>query len=215
MEIQVNIDCADLERMTTFYEAALGYVRHGTAGDQYASMVAADGIGPKLVFQKVPEAKAVKNRVHLDLIVENIEAEAIRFVSLGATRGRGIRRVRDALDRDARSRRQRGLPVRRLVLVLDVTRAFVAICPPPPVLDAVEARTAAVDIPGARRTPREQWHITVQFLGNDGRHRRGGRGAGAGSPRRPRWSSSSARAPSAEPAIAARSSRWEHARWTG
>jgi len=47
-----------------------------------------------------------------------------------------------------------------------VTRAFVAICPPPPVLDAVEARTAAVDIPGSRRTPREQWHITVQFLGN-------------------------------------------------
>ena len=33
-------------------------------------------------------------------------------------------------------------------------------------LDAVEARTAAIDIPGARRTPREQWHITVQFLGN-------------------------------------------------
>ena len=90
MEIQVNIDCADLERMTTFYEAALGYVRHGTAGDQYASMVAADGIGPKLVFQKVPEAKAVKNRVHLDLIVENIEAEAVRFVSLGATRGQAF-----------------------------------------------------------------------------------------------------------------------------
>jgi predicted enzyme related to lactoylglutathione lyase len=87
VEIQVNIDCADLERMTTFYEAALGYVMHGRAGDQYASMVAADGIGPKLVFQKVPEAKAVKNRVHLDLIVENIEAEAGRFVSLGATRG--------------------------------------------------------------------------------------------------------------------------------
>ncbi len=34
-------------------------------------------------------------------------------------------------------------------------------------LDAVEARTASVDIPGARRTPRAQWHITVQFLGND------------------------------------------------
>ena len=66
--------------MTTFYEAALGYVMHGPAGDQYASMVAADGIGPKLVFQKVPEAKAVKNRVHLDLIVEDIEAEAVRFV---------------------------------------------------------------------------------------------------------------------------------------
>jgi 2'-5' RNA ligase len=42
----------------------------------------------------------------------------------------------------------------------------VAICPPSSVLDAVEARAAAIEIPGARRTPREQWHITVQFLGN-------------------------------------------------
>jgi 2'-5' RNA ligase len=47
-----------------------------------------------------------------------------------------------------------------------VTRAFVAIRPPGSVLDAVEARTANVDVPGARRTPRAQWHITVQFLGD-------------------------------------------------
>jgi 2'-5' RNA ligase len=48
-----------------------------------------------------------------------------------------------------------------------VTRAFVAICPPASVLDAVEVRTAPILIPEARRTPREQWHITVQFLGNN------------------------------------------------
>jgi 2'-5' RNA ligase len=47
-----------------------------------------------------------------------------------------------------------------------VTRAFVAICPPEAALDAVEARTAAVAVPGARRSPRAQWHITVEFLGN-------------------------------------------------
>jgi predicted enzyme related to lactoylglutathione lyase len=87
VEIQINIDCADLDRMTAFYEAALGYTGHGAAGEQYASMVAADGTGPKLVFQKVPEPKTAKNRVHLDLIVDDIEAEAKRFVALGAERG--------------------------------------------------------------------------------------------------------------------------------
>src|SRR5262245_16749587 len=48
-----------------------------------------------------------------------------------------------------------------------MTRAFVAIKPPEPVLDAVAARTATFELPGAKRTPRAQWHITVQFLGND------------------------------------------------
>jgi len=48
-----------------------------------------------------------------------------------------------------------------------VTRAFVAIQPPPYVLDAIEERVTAVAMSGARRTTREQWHITVQFLGDD------------------------------------------------
>jgi predicted enzyme related to lactoylglutathione lyase len=34
----------------------------------------------------VPEPKAVKNRIHLDLVVDDIEAESVRFISLGATR---------------------------------------------------------------------------------------------------------------------------------
>jgi 2'-5' RNA ligase len=48
-----------------------------------------------------------------------------------------------------------------------VTRAFVAVVPPAPVLDAVD-RAAAPLRPGleARWTGREQWHLTVQFLGN-------------------------------------------------
>ena len=42
--------------------------------------------GPTIVFQRVPESKSAKNRVHLDLIVADIEAEAARWVALGATR---------------------------------------------------------------------------------------------------------------------------------
>jgi predicted enzyme related to lactoylglutathione lyase len=35
-------------------------------------------------FQRVPEAKSVKNRVHLDLRCADVDAEACRLVDLGA-----------------------------------------------------------------------------------------------------------------------------------
>jgi predicted enzyme related to lactoylglutathione lyase len=87
MELQVNLDCSDLETMVDFYTQALGYELHGTAGQQYSSIMPPSGAGgPKLVFQKVSESKTAKNRMHLDLIVHDIEGEARRFVELGATR---------------------------------------------------------------------------------------------------------------------------------
>jgi 2'-5' RNA ligase len=48
-----------------------------------------------------------------------------------------------------------------------VTRAFLAIKPPPQALDAIASRLEPVVMTGARRTPRDQWHFTLQFLGND------------------------------------------------
>jgi 2'-5' RNA ligase len=47
-----------------------------------------------------------------------------------------------------------------------VTRAFVAVLLPDAVLDAVERRVSGLDVPG-RRTTREQWHLTLQFLGDE------------------------------------------------
>ena len=95
MEIQINVDCADLDRMVDFYTAALGLRAVRVGGETYRSIVPADGAGPKLVFQKVPEGKVVKNRMHLDLIVgDRIEAEAERFVALGAPPRRPRRRSR-------------------------------------------------------------------------------------------------------------------------
>lgn len=44
----------------------------------------ADGGGPRLFFQRVPEPKSVKNRVHLDLRADDPEAEVRRLVGLGA-----------------------------------------------------------------------------------------------------------------------------------
>jgi glyoxalase superfamily protein len=42
------------------------------------------GDGPRFSFQLVPETKAVKNRLHLDLAVTDVQAEVIRLVDLGA-----------------------------------------------------------------------------------------------------------------------------------
>lgn len=86
IEIQINIDCANLDRMVAFYCSALGYRSEGQAGEQYASITSSDG-RPKLVFQKVPEGRVAKNRVHLDFIVgPEYEAEAKRLEALGASR---------------------------------------------------------------------------------------------------------------------------------
>jgi len=86
IELQVNIDCADPDALREFYCAALGYRARGRVGP-YRSCVPPEGTkGTTIVFQQVPEPKGAKNRVHLDLIVDDIEAEAVRFLALGATR---------------------------------------------------------------------------------------------------------------------------------
>ncbi len=58
-------------------------------GRQFADVSACrdpNGAGPRLFFQKVPERKSVKNRVHLDLHVgpDRYEAEAARLERIGA-----------------------------------------------------------------------------------------------------------------------------------
>ena len=42
--------------------------------------------GPALAFQRVPEPKAGKNRLHLDLMVDDLDHAAGRLEALGATR---------------------------------------------------------------------------------------------------------------------------------
>jgi len=47
-------------------------------------LVEAPGGEPRLCFQLVPESKVVKNRVHIDLRCDDLEAETARLVELGA-----------------------------------------------------------------------------------------------------------------------------------
>ena len=79
------LDCADPDALADFWGSALGYATLGTAGS-YVLLVPTDGPGPKFLLQRVPEGKATKNRMHLDIETSDIEAEAVRLEELGATR---------------------------------------------------------------------------------------------------------------------------------
>ncbi|WP_433605761.1 VOC family protein [Dactylosporangium sp. CA-139114] len=107
---QVTFDCADPERVGRFWCAVLGYEappprgfaswdefnRSRPAERQGAGFACVDpaGVGPRLYFQRVPEGKVVKNRVHLDVRagtglvgaerLATLEAECARLVALGA-----------------------------------------------------------------------------------------------------------------------------------
>ncbi|MDR7274912.1 VOC family protein [Catenuloplanes atrovinosus] len=112
-QFQVTFDCEEPVRVGRFWCEALGYVAPPPRG--FATWEEADealpperrgewfacadptGVGPRLFFQRVPEGKVVKNRVHLDVRVGTglvgaerlaaLEAECTRLEALGATRG--------------------------------------------------------------------------------------------------------------------------------
>jgi predicted enzyme related to lactoylglutathione lyase len=54
--------------------------------------VALSGRGIALTLQRVDEPKTVKNRMHLDLLVDDLDQEVRRIESLGATRFTGTAR---------------------------------------------------------------------------------------------------------------------------
>jgi predicted enzyme related to lactoylglutathione lyase len=84
-QIGLVLDCADPEQLAEFWAPALGYVILGTVG-AYVALFPNGRQGPKLLLQRVAEPKAVKNRMHFDIEVADIAAEADRLVALGATR---------------------------------------------------------------------------------------------------------------------------------
>jgi predicted enzyme related to lactoylglutathione lyase len=83
--IGLVLDCADPEALAGFWSAALGLQQLGSAGN-YVLLVSPSGTLPKLLLQRVAEAKAAKNRMHLDIVTSDIGAEAARLEGLGARR---------------------------------------------------------------------------------------------------------------------------------
>jgi len=118
---QVVIDCADPARLSRFWAEALGYKlddppkgydswedwlrQQDIPEDRWndaSAVVDPDGAGPRIYLQRVPEAKTVKNRVHLDLNISGgrsapveerrgrVDAEVERLLGIGATRLRTV-----------------------------------------------------------------------------------------------------------------------------
>ena len=116
---QVTFDAADPSSLATFWASALGYVEQpppdghdswesflasiGVPEDRWDSasaVVDPEGKLPRSYFQRVPEPKIAKNRVHLDVNCgagvpaserpRAVEAEAARLVGLGASRSRTL-----------------------------------------------------------------------------------------------------------------------------
>ncbi len=84
--VYMVLDAVDIDLVAAFWAEALRY-RKVDQLDQYVVLVPMEGKhGAVLLVQGVPEAKATKNRMHLDLHVDEPEAEAARLVGLGATR---------------------------------------------------------------------------------------------------------------------------------
>jgi hypothetical protein len=119
-KMQVTIDCADPARLVRFWAVALHYEPEPPPAGHASwlaywraigipeaeldpesegpdSVVDPAGVGPRVWFQPVPEAKSVKNRLHLDLGVsggrtvplavrkERVDAEVERLTAAGAT----------------------------------------------------------------------------------------------------------------------------------
>jgi hypothetical protein len=119
VNFQVTFDAADPERLGRFWAAVLGYVMQpppdgfdswdafldsvdwpADERDAMYAIVDPDGGLPRLLFQKVPEGKTAKNRVHLDVNTgaglphderrSAVRARADEVVALGATELRAV-----------------------------------------------------------------------------------------------------------------------------
>jgi predicted enzyme related to lactoylglutathione lyase len=79
----VVIDAHDPERVASFWAQALGR----EIADDWGEFVrlAPDKAGTQLAFATVPEAKTVKNRVHLDLTAADRQSAAAELIAIGAT----------------------------------------------------------------------------------------------------------------------------------
>ena len=123
IQVQITFDANDPERLSIFWRDALGYVHPPPPGveldegedplaawaaflermqvpperrNDSSALVDPAGVGPRIFFQRVPEGKTAKNRVHLDLRaaagvpadgrMDALEAACERHVAAGARR---------------------------------------------------------------------------------------------------------------------------------
>lgn len=82
----VTIDCVDARTLAKFWQEALATEVAMDVDDGSFIMLAPNSTGgPSMALQQVPEPKAGKNRVHVDLRTDDRDGEVTRLVGLGAT----------------------------------------------------------------------------------------------------------------------------------
>ncbi|MFC7625406.1 VOC family protein [Microlunatus sp. GCM10028923] len=82
---QIVIDSAEPTTLAGFYADLVGRpVADG--GNAFMAQIHGDGGFPSLMFLAVPEPRTGKNRLHLDLIADDFQAEVERAVGLGAAK---------------------------------------------------------------------------------------------------------------------------------
>jgi predicted enzyme related to lactoylglutathione lyase len=81
---QVIIDAHDPVELGRWWQRALGWIVANDDPDEFEIRAGEDQL-PGLLFADVPEAKSVKNRLHLDFRPDDRDAEVRRLVDLGAT----------------------------------------------------------------------------------------------------------------------------------
>ena len=83
--VEVTIDAVDADPVVSFWQAALGYDRLYER-DPYIVLGPPPGdVRPRLVIQRVPSVTSDKAPVHIDLRVDDPDAEVARLRALGAT----------------------------------------------------------------------------------------------------------------------------------
>ena len=78
------VDCNDARRVGEFWAALLEKPLESDADDATELWIDFGPAGRDLLFVTVPEAKTIKNRLHLDLRPSDQEAEVARALALGA-----------------------------------------------------------------------------------------------------------------------------------
>jgi predicted enzyme related to lactoylglutathione lyase len=86
--IGLSYDAADPAAIAEFWAQTLDRKVSDGASADFAAIAGDESAasGPLLMFHKVPEGTTAKNRLHLDLGAEDLEAESKRLLGLGATR---------------------------------------------------------------------------------------------------------------------------------
>ena len=81
----IGIDVNNLERCAEFWAMVLGVEIIGKWEDGYICLQRQQEGAPLVFVQKVPERKTVKNRVHLDIKVAEVDAAIAKVKSLGGS----------------------------------------------------------------------------------------------------------------------------------